>query len=105
MKIYNKKKFVSGMVCLILSGLLFLSAVMARRAETGNILLILALLAIGGGEIARSLSRQMARKDVYKRQASPRPSWNRPCALPAGPPPLPAPGRGPSLPCPPWPRC
>lgn len=63
MKIYNKKKFVSGMVCLILSGLLFLSAVMARRAETGNILLILALLAIGGGEIARSLSRQMARKD------------------------------------------
>lgn len=63
MKIYNKKKFVSGLFCILLGCLLFLSSVLFHRAEAGSIILVLALLAIGGGEITRSLCWQMARED------------------------------------------
>lgn len=56
MKIYNKKKFGSGFICIVLGVLNFLACFLTGFDVSGMVI-TLALLFIGGGYIMRSFSR------------------------------------------------
>ena len=62
MKIYNKKKFGSGFICIVLGVLTFL-ACFSTGFDVSGMVITLALLFIGGGYIMRSFSRNMSRED------------------------------------------
>lgn len=62
MKIYNKKKFGSGFICIVLGVLNFL-ACFSTGFDVSGMVITLALLFIGGGSIMRSFSRNMSRED------------------------------------------
>ena len=62
MKIYNKKKFGSGFICIVLGVLNFL-ACFSTGFDVSGMVITLALLFIGGGYIMRSFSRNMSRED------------------------------------------
>ncbi|MFR3822245.1 MULTISPECIES: hypothetical protein [Hungatella] len=62
MKIYNKKKFGSGFICIVLGVLNFL-ACFSTGFDVSGMVITLALLFIGGGSVMRSFSRNMSRED------------------------------------------
>lgn len=62
MKIYNRKKFVSGAFCLLLGALLLVTSAL-RHGGVSGWLLALVLLALGAGELARSLSKAWTKED------------------------------------------
>lgn len=62
MKIYNRKKFVSGAFCLLLGALLLVTSAL-RHGGVSGWLLALVLLALGAGELARSLSKARTKED------------------------------------------
>lgn len=62
MKIYNKKKFGSGFICIVLGVLNFL-ACFSTGFDISGMVITLALLFIGGGFTIRSFSRDMSRED------------------------------------------
>ena len=62
MKIYNKKKFGSGFICIVLGVLNFL-ACFSTGFDVSGMVITLALLFIGGGYIMRIFSRNMSRED------------------------------------------
>lgn len=62
MKIYNRKKFVSGASCLLLGALLLVTSAL-RHGAVSNWVLSLVLLALGVGELARSLSKTWTKED------------------------------------------
>ena len=62
MKIYNRKKFVSGAFCILLGALLLVTSAL-RHGNASSWSLALVLLALGAGELARSLSKIWAKED------------------------------------------
>ena len=62
MKIYNRKKFVSGAFCILLGALLLVTSAL-RHGNASSWALSLLLLALGAGELARSLSKTWAKED------------------------------------------
>lgn len=62
MKIYNRKKFVSGAFCILLGALLLVTSAL-RHGAVSSWVLALVLIALGAGELARSLSKTWARED------------------------------------------
>lgn len=62
MKIYNKKKFGSGLICIVL-GLLNVIACINTGFDISGMILILALMFIGGGLTIRSVSRNLSKED------------------------------------------
>lgn len=62
MKIYNKKKFGSGMVSIVL-GLLNILAGIRSGFDIKDVILITTLLSIGGAITTRSFSHELARED------------------------------------------
>ena len=62
MKIYNKKKFGSGFICIVLGVLNFL-ACFSTGFDVSGMVITLALLFIVGGSVMRSFSRNMSRED------------------------------------------
>ena len=62
MKIYDKKKFGSGLVCIAI-GLLNIAASINSGFDISGLIIILALLLIGGGLTVRSFSQRLSRED------------------------------------------
>ena len=62
MKIYNRKKFASGTLCILLGALLLVTSAL-RRGNVSGWVLALVLLALGAGELARSLSKTWTSED------------------------------------------
>lgn len=62
MKIYNRKKFASGTLCILLGALLLVTSIL-RHGNVSGWVLALVLLALGAGELARSLSKTWTRED------------------------------------------
>ncbi len=62
MKIYNRKKFVSSAFCILLGALLLVTSAL-RHGNASSWALSLVLLALGAGELARSLSKTWAKED------------------------------------------
>lgn len=62
MKIYNRKKFVSGAFCILLGALLLVTSAL-RHGNASSWALALVLIALGAGELARSLSKTWTKED------------------------------------------
>ena len=62
MKIYNRKKFASGTLCILLGALLLVTSAL-RRGNVSGWVLALVLMALGAGELARSLSKTWTKED------------------------------------------
>lgn len=62
MKIYNRKKFASGTLCILLGALLLVTSAL-RHGNVSGWVLALVLLALGAGELARSLSKTWTKED------------------------------------------
>lgn len=62
MKIYNRKKFASGTLCILLGALLLVTSIL-RHGNVSSLVLALVLLALGAGELARSLSKTWTKED------------------------------------------
>lgn len=62
MKIYNRKKFVSGAFCILLGALLLVTSAL-RHGSASSWALSLVLIALGAEELARSLSKTWTRED------------------------------------------
>ncbi|MBS4784667.1 MAG: hypothetical protein KH009_00975 [Clostridiales bacterium] len=65
MKIYNRKKFRSGGISVLLAVLLLLTTLW-RGPELRRTVLMLLLFLLGLGEIARSLSRELSDQDLLE---------------------------------------
>lgn len=65
MKIYNRKKFRSGGISVLLAVLLLLTTLW-RGPELRRTVLMLLLFLLGLGEIARSLSRERSDQDLLE---------------------------------------
>ena len=63
MKIYHKKMFASGIFCIALGLLNLIMGISKQDMDARRWVLMVVLLLIGIGEIARSLSKKMARED------------------------------------------
>ncbi|MGI6030047.1 MAG: hypothetical protein ACOX7F_00920 [Eubacteriales bacterium] len=63
MKIYNKKKFVSGVFCISIGTLNLIMDIWRNNIAISGLVLIFVLLIIGSSEITRSLSRKLSKED------------------------------------------
>ncbi len=63
MKIYNKKRFASGVFMIALGLLNLITSLIRQDLDVSSTILIIALFVLGFGTIMRSVSQKMAKED------------------------------------------
>ncbi len=63
MKIYNKKRFASGIFMIALGLLNLITSLIRQDLDVSSTILIIALFVLGFGTIMRSVSQKMAKED------------------------------------------